>query len=301
MMPIHPTAFVLTTAISLVPSKKSRRKAKRGGKRKAKRETRPESEVTFRKVQPRIEVAPLAPKLAVAIEKAGIDFDCDAPRFRMPAPQQTALYCQICFAMSSDMADAAKPPVVLLRDRLGSLYPKYDWSIQSDDMDTPQLHLWRDGLELVRLAAAAMSSDEKSVKGRGKIRVGKKRYLLRPHVQDAGVDFDALSIDDVVECIAATESGEDEERIYARVTKLTGPNGEPQRFEVQIIGRLQGRDVAPRRSDVHGFSFVEGDEQQSSRMFLTRGEDSGVVRIVQDLQDEEAPVDVSNNASENRG
>ena len=286
-MPLPPTAFVLTTAISLVPS----RKLKRRKKRRKKSAVAEEPPLTFKRQTTLTHIVPLAPRIAEAATLDG--FDPSVPQFRMPWPQQCKVYLRVCLLLiGQDGVDVSTE----VREKLSGIYPQYDWEKPESEMGEDQSALFRDALVIGDLAKRSMPS---KTKARDKIRVGKKRYLARPHIQDASIDLAQLRLDDVVECIAAAKNPGDDERIYAKVTKLTGPNGEPDRFEVLLIGSYAGRDVAPCRTQSHGFRFDIADEMQSSRMFLSRDENSGVVRLLSCGNSE--PVDVSQRTRENRG
>lgn len=286
-MPLPPTAFVLTTAISLVPSKKPKRRRK-----KRRKKAEPEGELRFKRTPSLTHVVPLAPRIIEAAGDVLEGFDVSTPQFRMPWPRQCQIYLRCCFALSG--CDDGSFDV---RQTLEEIYPQYDWSVASEEMDEDQTTLLSDAILICDVATKKMQPEG----GREKIRVGKKRYLARPRLQDASLDLDALELGDVVECKAAAPQRGDDEFIYAEVTKLTGPNGEPEKFEVTVIGRWKGVDCAPERSEAHGFRFVESDEQQSSRMFLTRDDNSGVVRLLGKRQEDSDPVDVSHNTRENRG
>ncbi len=72
--------------------------------------------------------------------------------------------------------------------------------------------------------------------------------------------------------LATDKSLQNAEHLIGRVTKLSGPNGEPDRFEIRIVDTFKGADVRPRRTKKHGF-------KDSSNAFFRKTSPTGVYRF----------------------
>jgi hypothetical protein len=62
------------------------------------------------------------------------------------------------------------------------------------------------------------------------------------------------------------------EHIIGEIAKMTGPNGEPDLFEIRIIDKFQGTNVAPQLRTKHGF-------KTGSNAYFSQKGPTGIYRI----------------------
>jgi hypothetical protein len=72
--------------------------------------------------------------------------------------------------------------------------------------------------------------------------------------------------------LATDKSLQNAEHLIGRVSKLTGPNGEPGKFEIRIVDTFKGEDVTPKLSSKHGFKDL-------SNAYFSKATPTGIYRL----------------------
>jgi len=147
---------------------------------------------------------------------------------------------------------------VVLREALKNFNSDCNWESPIDSLSEPERLVWDGGSRLVNIAQFTAGIEDP---GQGDLFQTSQRFTITRNSLGTvdpgfmGVDNAAKQdlIDRRVELLATDTTQENAEHIIGKIRKMSGPNGEPNLFEVEILGTFQGADVAPRLKLKHGF------------------------------------------------
>lgn len=174
------------------------------------------------------------------------------------------------FASMAAQQTAPTVRSVILREILSSINNKCDWEMPTDKFDQPMILVWEDGIRLLTLAQMmAKYSDPSSD---NLFKTGKRYTIPRAPLGMNDPGFPNPKINQRTMIVATDKSMQNAEHLIGRVSKLTGPNGEPSKFEIRIVDSFKGSDVSPKRTTKHGFKVM-------SNAFFSRTTPTGIYRF----------------------
>lgn len=202
--------------------------------------------------------------------------------FYIKRETQAALYNAVATRFLNQLGNQEYRTVgpVILRQELDKLAPSCGWDEDTDKMDEPAKLVWDDAKRIATLAAW-MTGFEDPAQWQ-LFQTNTRRTVTRDSLgmPDPGFMGASQSIapNQRVEIIATqADTFENAEHLIGKVTKLTGPNGEDDQFEIHIVGTFNGKNVAPKLTAHHGFKFFK--EGQSSNAYFSKKGPTGVYRI----------------------
>lgn len=172
---------------------------------------------------------------------------------------------------------------IILREELQKIAPSCGWDGDIDKKDEPTKLVWDDAKKIATLAAMMTGFQDPA---KWQLFKTSKRFTVTreslnmpdPGFINAPADKQ-IAVDQRVEIIATQDSTlENAEHLIGKVTKTEGPNGENDQFEIRIVGTFQGKDVAPKLTEHHGFKYFKSNDQGSNAYFSKAGP-TGVYRI----------------------
>jgi len=167
---------------------------------------------------------------------------------------------------------------VVLREALKHFNSGCDWQGPIDTLSEPEKAVWDGGRRL-----AIMAQVTAGVKDPGYdqlFRTGNRFVIHRASLGEPDPGFMGSNeksslMNRRVEFIATDETQENAEHVFGEIVRLTGPNNEPNLFEVRVVETFQGVDVSPRLRSKHGFKV-------GSNLFLSQQGPTGLYRIYQE-------------------
>jgi len=193
---------------------------------------------------------------------------------------QIKLYNQLASRFSKMRQGQERPTVssVVLRQELEKINSGCNWDGTIESWSKPEQLVWDDAKRIMWLAMEMTGFRDPlspSLMKTGNRLVVTRESLGMP---DPGIPEAGLSLGQRVEFLGTDESLDNVEHLMGQVTRLTGPNGEKNLFELTLVGDFQGRDVSPKLSEKHGFKFFKGT-QKGSNAFFRRNSPTGIYRI----------------------
>ncbi len=160
-------------------------------------------------------------------------------------------------AMKSE-AEVRTVASVVLREALKHFNAGCKWENSIDTLSEPEKLVWESGTRLAMLAqftAGIQDPVYDDLFGTGNRFTITRNSLGQVDPGFMGVDNETkMNLPGTrVEILATDQTQENAEHIIGKIMKMSGPNGEPNLFEVDIVGTFQGADVAPRLRLKHGF------------------------------------------------
>jgi len=147
---------------------------------------------------------------------------------------------------------------VVLREALKHFNSSCQWDFPIDSLSEPEKLVWEGGSRLVMLAQFTAGMQDP---GPDELfQTGQRFTITRNSLGQVDPGF--MGVDNEtkmnlpgtrVELLVTDQTQENAEHIIGKIMKMSGPNGEPNLFEVDIVGTFQGSDVAPRLRLKHGF------------------------------------------------
>ncbi len=174
--------------------------------------------------------------------------------------------------------DRRKISSSILREEMEKINSGCNWEGPIESLSKPEQLVWEDAKRLVHLAM--MMTGFRDPQPSSLFKTGKRLTVPRAAFSDPdpGIPQDGLSIGQRIEIIATDLGMENAENLIGRVSKLSGPNGEKDLFEIRIVGQFQNKDVSPGLTEKHGFKFFESNNQ-GSNVFFSRKGPTGIYRI----------------------
>lgn len=175
----------------------------------------------------------------------------------------------------ASMAANESPPTVrsvVLREILNGLptIKECNWDVPVDEFDKPMKLVWDGAIRLLTMAMMMVNYTDPH--SDGLFKTGKRYTMPRGPlgIPESG-NYDPV-INQRVMILATDKSLQNAEHLIGRVTKLTGPNGEPGRFEIRIVDTFHGDDVRPQLTKKHGFKDM-------SNAYFSKAAPTGIYRI----------------------
>jgi hypothetical protein len=160
---------------------------------------------------------------------------------------------------------------VVLREILNGFVNNHcDWDVPTNKFDAPMRLVWDDGIRL--LTMAQMMANHTDPHPDNLFKTGKRYTMPRLPLGLPDEPMVSPKMNRRIMILATDKSLQNAEHLIGRVTKLTGPNGEPNKFEIRIVDTFQGEDVRPLRSDKHGFKDL-------SNAYFSKTTPTGVYRL----------------------
>lgn len=193
---------------------------------------------------------------------------------------QDEIFDMALTTLASMAAEQTMPTIrsVILREILQGINKECNWNQTTDKFDDPMRLVWKDGMRLMVLAgmmAGHIDPDPDYL-----FKTGKRYTMPRTPLGLPDKGLATPKIDQRVEILATDKSLQNAEHLIGRVSKLSGPNGEQDRFEIKIVGTFQGKYVRPRLTTKHGFKFAS--ETQSSNAFFSKNAPTGIYRFYEE-------------------
>lgn len=163
---------------------------------------------------------------------------------------------------------------VVLRETLKKYNPNCAWETPIEGLGEPEQLVWDGARRLMMMAQTTAGYEDP---GYSKLfQTGDRLTVSRDSLGDPDPGFmGAKSKPEIgrrIEILATDKTLEHAEHIIGKIEKMSGPNGEPQLFEVRIVDRFQGQDVKPRLRTKHGF-------KSGSNAFFSQKGPTGIYRI----------------------
>jgi len=178
---------------------------------------------------------------------------------------------------TSMAADKTAPTLrsVVLREILNdfindSMENDCDWDVPTSEFDAPMKLVWDDGIRLLTMAQMMVNYSDPHPDYLFK--TGKRYTMPRLPLGLPDEPMVSPTMNRRVMILATDKSLENAEHLIGRVSKLTGPNGEPGKFEIRIVDTFQGEDVRPARSSKHGF-------KELSNAYFSKATPTGIYRL----------------------
>lgn len=160
--------------------------------------------------------------------------------------------------------------VVLREILMGDPNVKCDWNVPTNEFDEPMSLVWEDGMRLMTLAQVMANYGDPHPDLLFK--TGKRYTVPRPPLGLPEKGMASPKINQRVMILATDKSLQNAEHLIGRVSKLSGPNGESDRFEIRIVDTFQGEDVSPKLTEKHGFKDL-------SNAYFSKGAPTGIYRF----------------------
>ena len=174
------------------------------------------------------------------------------------------------FASMAAKSTAPTLRSVILREILSEINNECNWNEPTSEFDGPMEHVWDDGIRLMVLAQ--MMAGYNDPHPDHLFKTGKRYTMPRAPLGMNDPGAAGVKMDQRVEIIATDKSLQNAEHLFGRVSKLSGPNGESDRFEIRIVPEFQNRHVVPKRTEKHGF-------KQSSNAYFSKMSPTGIYRF----------------------
>jgi len=218
----------------------------------------------------------LQPGLTVS-QKAMTMFSNQEYFFYIRGGFQTKLYNYMLerFAAMKNGQERRTVASVVLRESLKHFNSGCKWEYPADSLTEPEQLVWQGGTRLAMMAqtTSGLSPDPGF---NNLFQTGSRYSVTREALGDPDPGFYGAQQKPApgrrVEILVTDKSQEHAEHIIGEFVKLTGPNGEPNLFEVRIIDKFQGQNVAPRLRTKHGF-------KTGSNAFFSQKGPTGIYRI----------------------
>ncbi len=147
---------------------------------------------------------------------------------------------------------------VVLREALKHFNSSCKWENPIDSLTEPEKLVWDGSSRLAMLAQFTAGIQDP---GPDELfQTGNRYTITRNSLGQVDPGFMVVDNDtkmnlpgNRVELLVTDQTQENAEHIIGKIMKISGPNGEPNLFEVEIVGTFQGPDVAPRLRLKHGF------------------------------------------------
>lgn len=164
---------------------------------------------------------------------------------------------------------------VVLRESLKNFNSECKWENPVDTLSEPERLVWESGQRLAIMAQATVGITDPDFTSL--FQTGQRFTITRKSLGDPDPGFMGAASKATlpgrrVEILATDKSQANAEHIFGEVLKLTGPNGEPNLFEVRILDTFQGSDVSPRLRTKHGFKV-------GSNAYFSQQGPTGIFRI----------------------
>jgi hypothetical protein len=166
---------------------------------------------------------------------------------------------------------------VVLREALKHFNSGCKWENPIDTLGEPEKLVWDGATRLAIIAQTTVGLRDPDASEM--FRTGNRYTITRdslgtpdPGFMGASQNKKAELPGTRVEIVASDKSQANAEHIIGEIVKLTGPNGEPNLFEIRIVGTFQGADVAPRLRTKHGFKV-------GSNAYFSQQGPTGIYRI----------------------
>jgi len=184
------------------------------------------------------------------------------------------------FAAMNNGQESRTVASVVLRDALKHFNAGCNWEGPIDSLGEPEKLVWDSGHRLAIMAQVTVGLQDPSHDQM--FQTGERFTITRNSLGTDDPGFVGVSSEQKqaligrrVELIASDESQENAEHIIGEIVNMSGPNGEPNMFEVRIVGTFQGSDVAPRLRLKHRFKV-------DSNAFFSQKGPTGIYRIFQE-------------------
>ena len=220
----------------------------------------------------------LAPNLTIS-QKAITMFSEPQMYFYIRGDLQKKLYNYMLerFAAMKNGQERRTVASVVLREALKHFNPQCKWEVPVDSLGEPERLVWDGGRRLAIMAQVTIGIEDPGFSTLFK--TGNRYSITRDSLGDPDPGFMGAQkknelIGRRVEVLVTDKTQENAEHIIGRIEKLSGPNGEPSLFEVRIVDKFQGIDVAPRLHTKHGF-------KTGSNAYFSQKGPTGIYRIFQ--------------------
>jgi len=196
--------------------------------------------------------------------------------FYMRGDFQTKLYNYMLQRFQAMKAGQERRTVasVVLREALKHFNSGCKWEVAIDSLGQPEQYVWKSGQRLAIMAQVTAGIEDPGFKTL--FQTGKRYSITRESLGEPDPGFFGAQKKPVpgtrVEALVTDASQESAEHIIGEVVKLTGPNGEPDLFEIRIIDKFQGINVSPRLRTKHGFKV-------GSNAYFSQKGPTGIYRI----------------------
>lgn len=162
---------------------------------------------------------------------------------------------------------------VILRDALKHFNSGCKWEGPIDSLSEPEQIVWNDAHRLVLMAQTTIGvKDSPELFNTGNRFTIPRESVGMPDPGFMNSEKKPGLIGRRVQIIATDKTQENAEHIIGEISKLSGPNGEPNLFEVKIVGTFQGSDVSPQLRTKHGFKV-------GSNAYFSQTGPTGIYRI----------------------
>lgn len=163
---------------------------------------------------------------------------------------------------------------VILRETLKKYNHNCAWETPVEGLGEPEQLIWESARRLMMMAQTTVGVEDP---GFSKLfQTGERFTVSRDALGDPDPGFMTAQkkpdIGQRVEIIATDKTLEHAEHIIGKIERITGPNGEPNLFEIRIVDTFQGEDVKPRLRTKHGF-------KAGSNAFFSQKGPTGIYRI----------------------
>jgi hypothetical protein len=213
------------------------------------------------------------PEVTVA-QKALVRFSEPEMFFYIRNPMQTKIYNYMLGRFEAQKKGQERRTVasVVLRDALEHVNSGCKWDHAASTLTKPEQLVWEGGARLSVMAQITAGLDDP--KQSQLFQTGSRYTVTRASLGDPDEGFGGSNPNpgQRVEFIGTDSSLEHAEHIIAELIKLTGPQGEPDMFEVRVVEKFQGHNVAPKMRAQHGFKV-------GSNAFFSKKGPTGIYRL----------------------
>jgi len=199
--------------------------------------------------------------------------------FYINYPTQVKLYNALSKRFMNQVQDKEYRTVgpVILRQELAELTSGCNWFGDIEEKDEAAKLFWEDAKRIATLAAW-MTGFEDPAQWQ-LFRTGERRTVTRESLGMPDPGVSNLAVDQRVEIIATEgDSFANAEHLVGKVKKLSGPNGESDQFEIEIVGTFNNQDVKPKLTNHHRFKFFTSNNRGSNAYFSKTGP-TGIYRV----------------------
>lgn len=218
----------------------------------------------------------LTPDIVIA-KKALSRFDKESDYFfYIRSSAQVDLYNYMLARFQAMAAEQERRTVasVVLRDALKELNPECKWDSPVDSLDEPEQLVWEGGRVLAIMAQ--ITADIQDPSYNELFETGERYTITRESLGEPDPGFMGAAKKPEpgrrFEILATDSSQENAEHLIGELVKLSGPNGEPNMFELRIVDQFNGVDVTPKRRTKHGFKV-------GSNAYFSQNGPTGIYRI----------------------
>lgn len=163
---------------------------------------------------------------------------------------------------------------VVLRETLKKYNPNCAWETPISGLGEPEQLVWDSARRLMMMAQVTAGYEDP---GYSKLfQTGERLTVSRDALGDPDPGFMGAQakpeIGRRIEILATDKNLEHAEHIIGKIERMSGPNAEPNLFEVRIVDKFQGQDVRPQLRTKHGF-------KAGSNAFFSQKGPTGIYRI----------------------